>query len=91
VDRGPGHAPNPLGKEHQKLNTGELSALESKDLSHASPGDLLQLQDGQHHIDKTRQAPTDGGKLGSAGSGGDQVWKESPDPSEQAALKRFFE
>ena len=90
VDRGPGHAPNPLGKEHQKLDTGELSALESKDLSHASPGDLLQLQDGQHNIDKTRQSPTAGGNLNTVGTGGDRVWKESPDPAEQAALKRFF-
>jgi hypothetical protein len=91
VNRGPGHAPNPLGKEHKKLNTGELSALESKDLSHATPGDLLQLQDGQHEVDQSHHNPIAGGNVNTSGAGGDRVWKESPDPAEQAALKRFFE
>lgn len=90
VNRGPGGSSNPLGKEHQKLDTGELSALESKDLSRATPGDLLQLQDGQHDVDQTHHAPVAGGSVNASGAGGDLVWKESPDPAEQAVLKRFF-
>ena len=91
VDRGPGHAPGVLGKQGEKLKGGNLEALEAKDLSQSLPGDLLQLQDGEHDTDKSATGTQSGGGVGSTGAGGDRVWKESLDPEEQKALKRFFE
>lgn len=91
VNRGPGHAPGVLGKEGQKIELGDLTGIESKDLSRSLPGDLLQLQDGEHDVDKTPVGPRAGGSTGSTGDGGDRVWKDSLDPEEQKALKKFFE
>lgn len=91
VNRGPGHSPGVLGKEGNKVETGDLSPLQAKDLSRSMPGDLLQLQDGEHEVDKTPSASQAGGSTGATGAGGDRVWKESLDPAEQKALKKFFE
>ncbi|MCW1886415.1 hypothetical protein OKA04_16880 [Luteolibacter flavescens] len=91
VDRGPGHAPGMLGAEGQKLDTGDMTGLESKDLSRSLPGDLLQLQDGEHDVDKSAVGPRSGGDTGATGDGGDRVWKDALDPDEQKALKKFFE
>jgi hypothetical protein len=91
VDRGPGHAPGVLGKEGEKIELGDLTGLESKDLSRSLPGDLLQLQDGEHDVDKTPVGPRAGGAAGATGDGGDRVWKDALDPEEQKALKKFFE
>ena len=91
VNRGPGHAGGVLGKEKEKLETGDLESLEAKDLSRSLPGDLLQLQDGEHQIDENATSDGNGGSVGNAGSGGDRVWRESLDPEEQRALKKFFE
>jgi hypothetical protein len=89
-DRGPGHDNNLLGKEHDKVKTGDLAGLDAKDLSRSTPGDLLQLQDGEHDVDPTKSKITGGGETGATGQGGDRVWKESLDPSEQRAMKKFF-
>jgi hypothetical protein len=91
VDRGPGHSPGVLGKESEKTETGALTGLEAKDLSRATPGDLLELQDGEHQIDQTATGPKAGGDTDATGQGGDRVWKDSLDPAEQRAMKRFFE
>lgn len=91
VGRGPGHSPGVLGKEHQKLETGSAEALKAKDLSRARPGDLLELQEGEHEVDKSATRVIQGGATDSTGQGGDRVWKESLDPSEQRAMKKFFE
>ncbi|MCW1924627.1 hypothetical protein OKA05_18830 [Luteolibacter arcticus] len=91
VDRGPGHSPGMLGAEGQRLDTGDLTGLESKDLSRSLPGDLLQLQDGEHDVDKSAVGPRAGGATGATGDGGDRVWKDALDPDEQKALKKFFE
>jgi hypothetical protein len=91
VDRGPGHSPGVLGKEGEKTETGALTGLEAKDLSRATPGDLLELQDGEHQIDQTATGPKAGGDTDATGQGGDRVWKDSLDPAEQRAMKRFFE
>ena len=91
VQRGPGHAPGVLGKEGDPLALGDLEGLSAEDLSRALPGDLLQLQDGQHQTDQSPSQTQSGGAIGSAGQGGDRVWKESLDPDEQRALKRYFE
>jgi hypothetical protein len=91
VNRGPGHAPGVLGKQGDMLKGGDLEALEAKDLSRSLPGDLLQLQDGEHDVDKSATGTAAGGGIDSTGAGGDRVWKESLDPEEQKALKKFFE
>lgn len=91
VDRGPGHAGGVLGDEKDRLKTGDLEALEARDLSRSTPGDLLQLQDGEHDVDQSATSDQAGGSVGNAGSGGDRVWRESLDPDEQRALKKFFE
>ncbi|BCU79010.1 hypothetical protein [Luteolibacter sp. LG18] len=90
VNRGPGHDPSLFGKERDKLKTGDLTGIDAKDLSRATPGDLLQLQDGEHDVDKSASKSSAGGEAGSTGVGGDRVWKESLDPSEQRAMKNFF-
>jgi hypothetical protein len=91
VSRGPGHDPGVLGDEKDGLETGDLTGVESKDLSRALPGDLLQLQDGEHDVDKGSSGISQGGNTGATGAGGDRVWRESLDPDEQRTLKRFFE
>ncbi|MCH7227179.1 hypothetical protein [Haloferula sp. A504] len=91
VNRGPGHAPGVLGAEGETLETGDLEAMEAKDLSRSLPGDLLQLQDGEHEVDENATRDGSGGSVDATGAGGDRVWRESLDPDEQRALKRFFE
>ena len=73
------------------MDIGALEGVESKDLSRAMPGDLLQLQDGEHDVDKSAVGPQAGGAAGATGAGGDRVWKDALDPEEQKALKKFFE
>lgn len=91
VNRGPGHDPNLLGKASQDLKTGDMEALKTEDLSKARSGDLLELQDGEHDIDKSATGISGGGDIKGTGKGGDRVWRESLDPQEQKALKKFFE
>lgn len=90
IDRGPGHDPNVLKDSKDSLETGELTALKAEDLSRATPGDLLQLQDGKHTVDESASKSSSGGE-GTQGKGGDRVWKDSLDPGEQRALKKYFE
>jgi hypothetical protein len=42
-------------------------------------------------VDKSAVGERAGGAAGSTGAGGDRVWKDSLDPEEQKALKKFFE
>lgn len=91
VNRGPGHSPNVLGKEKEGVKTGEMAGIQSKDLSKAAPGDLLELQDGEHQVDRSASKTTSGGNTDATGKGGDRVWKEALDPDEQRVLKRYFE
>ena len=91
VDRGPGHDPGVLGAEKDSVETGKLTGLESKDLSRATPGDLLELQDGEHDVDHSPSAAAAGGATDATGKGGDRVWRDALDPAEQRTLKRFFE
>jgi hypothetical protein len=89
--RGPGHVPGLLGEAGDDLDTGAAAALEAQDLSLSSPGDLLELQDDEHEVDPSRSALSSGGDTSATGSGGDRVWRDSLDPAEQRAIKRFFE
>jgi hypothetical protein len=91
VDRGPGHDPKLLGAEKDRAEIGEATGLEAKDLSRATPGDLLELQDGEHDVDQSPSTVTQGGATDATGKGGDRVWRDSLDPAEQRTLKKFFE
>ncbi len=90
IQRGPGHDPNVLRNAKDKLDVGDLTGLEAKDLSRALPGDLLQLQDGKHSVDQKASTLSSGGQA-TKGAGGDRVWRESLNPDEQRALKNYFE
>lgn len=90
IQRGPGHDPNVLRDAKDPLNTGDLEALEAKDLSRAIPGDLLQLTDGEHSVNEETSKSSAGGSA-EKGKGGDRVWRDSLAPDEQRALKKFFE
>ncbi len=91
IQRGPGHVPGVLGKEKDGLEIGAATGLEAKDLSQASPGDLLELQDGEHEVDQSASRASAGGAIKATGKGGDRVWRDALDPAEQRTLKRFFE
>ncbi|MES2477273.1 MAG: hypothetical protein V4640_15920 [Verrucomicrobiota bacterium] len=91
VNRGPGHADGVLGKEKDEVLTGEHAGIEAKDLSQTTPGDLLELQDGEHDVDETASRIRSGGNTDATGKGGDRVWRDALDPAEQQTLKRFFE
>ncbi len=91
VNRGPGHAPGVLGAQKDAVETGKLTGLEAKDLSRSTPGDLLELQDGEHDVEHSASSVSKGGNTDATGKGGDRVWRDSLDPAEQRALKRFFE
>jgi hypothetical protein len=79
-----------LGSPGEDVQSGDLTTLKAKDLSRSLPGDLLQLQDGQHDVDKSSVGPSVGGSIDKTGSGGDRVWRESLDPDEHRVLKQFF-
>lgn len=86
---GGGSDPDVLGERSKDVDPGKNEALQAKDLSRSLPGDLLELQDGEHDVDKTPTGPKAGGTAKDTGIGGDRVWRDSLDPSEQRALKRY--
>lgn len=90
INRGPGTAPGVLGRLKEDVERGNLEGLESEDLTRSLPGDLLQLEDGEHEIDKTQVGSRAGGTVSGEGKGGSRVWKDSLLPAEKKALKDFF-
>jgi hypothetical protein len=90
IDRGPGTAPGVLGRIGGAVETGDLEGIESKDLSKTLPGDLLEVADGEHDVDKGEVGIREGGGIENKGDGGDRIWKDSLLPAEKKALKDFF-
>ncbi|MGJ8657645.1 MAG: hypothetical protein ACSHX6_14450 [Akkermansiaceae bacterium] len=90
IQRGPGHAPDMLGDEAEKLKLKKEERLKSNDLSNTLPGDLLETTDGEHDIDKTNAKIRGGGETENKGAGGERVWKNSLLPDEKKAIKNFF-
>jgi len=90
--RGPGTAPGVLGQQGDRLGAGDLEGLESRDLSNTLPGDLLDLQDSEHQLDKTKVGVRAGGEVEDLGEGGELIWKMAPNlhPNEKKALREFF-
>ncbi len=91
VTRGPGTTEGVLGHQSEEINTGDLAGIQSKDLSKALPGDLLQLEDTEHEVDNAPVGPAPGGAISTTGRGGERVWREALDPDEQRVIKRFFD
>lgn len=91
IDRGPGHAPNPLGRAKDDTGAGKHEGLRSDDQSRSLPGDLLETSDAKHDVDESSIGPSAGGTASGKGRGGDRVWKDSLLPEEKKALKKFFE
>lgn len=91
--RGPGQG-GALEGEPKDLELDPLqnAPLQAGDTSRSLPGDFLGEGEAKHHVD-TNHSPTlsTGGAASQPGDGGSAVWRESLHPSEQEALKRFFE
>ena len=69
----------------------KFERLENDDLSNTLPGDLLELEDGEHDVDTTPIGRSQGGDIANAGQGGDRVYQENLLPAEKKALKNFFD
>lgn len=89
INRGPGHDPDVLRNGKAHLDVGKLAELNAEDLSHTTPGDLLQLQVEKHTVDESAAQYAAGG-VAVEGKGGDRVWRDSLAPDEQRALKKYF-
>ncbi len=89
LGRGPGSNNDLFGDSSQRLDSDKFEQLQSQDLSHSPPGDLLETFDGQH---ETEEAPTQDSVGGGAnrGDGGDRIWEHSLLPDERRTLKQFF-
>jgi len=88
---GPGSSSDLYGENSPDLKLKRFERLDPEDDPNQDPGDLLQLEDTEHQLDLTEKGPTTSGAAQSEGIGGDRVWKDTLDPSEQKSLKRFFE
>ena len=67
-----------------------MEGLEAEDLSRTLPGDLLEVIDGEHEVEREDIGIREGGNIDDAGKGGDRVWRDSLLPEEKKALKEFF-
>lgn len=90
VGEGGDHSSGVLGKESQRTEIGDITGIDSQDLSKTLPGDLLELQNGKHDVDQTQRGPIQGGDTNALGEGGERVWRHAFDPEEQRTLKKFF-
>ncbi len=90
--RGPGTAPLSLKEDSTNLETGKKETLPSQlDLERMAPGDVLNISDGKHEVDKNAyRGPQAGGGISGTGDGGAAVWQNSLLPAEREALKKYF-
>ncbi|MDF1657124.1 MAG: hypothetical protein P1U58_05900 [Verrucomicrobiales bacterium] len=90
VQRGRSDAPIFYGNP-DNLGTNRIDSVSNDDLSRATIGDVIGIGEAEHDSDPVATEVQQGGSIGSAGSGGDAVWKDSLLPDEQAVLKRYFD
>ncbi len=90
ITRGPGTAPLTLSDQENRFDAGKTEAVSNNDMSRAQIGSTIGLQDGKHKVDETPLQTRSAGSVKDAGTGGEQVWKESLTPDEKAVLKRVF-
>ena len=90
ISRGPGTAPITLSKSERSTGPGQIEGVGNTDLRSLRPGELLEVTNDEHEVDKSPTARQGGGSVRSLGKGGEQVWKDQLLPSEREALKRYF-
>jgi hypothetical protein len=84
-------APLTLKSEPTNLHTKQTETVTSDDVSHASMGDLVDVNSGKHEVKKNApKSPVVGGLLQSNGKGGEAVWREALAPEDLEVLRRFF-
>ncbi len=91
VQRGPGTSPGVLGPDGKPLSLGDLERLQSRDPKNLTPGDLLNVTEGEHQIDQTTVAPREGGGIQHQGQGGRILWEENLTPNERKVLQEFYQ
>ena len=89
--RGPGVGGDLFGADSPMLDLEKFEHLEGKEEKEPDPGDLLNLDEIEHELDRSKTGPVQSGSTKNKGLGGDRVWKDSLEPEEQKSLKLFFE
>jgi len=90
--RGPGGGGPLFGDRKTEIDADMAAPLMARDLSRATPGDMIGTDAGEEH-NYELESPTirSGGPVAQPGDGGATVWRESLHPREQEAVKRFFD
>jgi len=90
--RGPGEGGPLFGDENDGVDATLHMPLPAGDLSRAAPGDMIGETEARHD-DDAGDSPVlrSGGAPVQPGDGGGAVWNDTLHPSEQQALRRFFE
>jgi hypothetical protein len=84
-------APLTLKNEPTNLHTKQTETVTNDDVSHASLGDLVDVNSGKHDVKKNEpKAPVEGGSIQSNGRGGEAVWRDALTPEDLEVLQRFF-
>jgi hypothetical protein len=84
-------APLTLKSEPTNLHTKQTETVTNDDVSHASLGDLVDVNSGKHDVKKNEpKSPVEGGSIQSNGRGGEAVWRDALTPDDLEVLRRFF-
>ena len=84
-------APLELEARDKETPQGNLTAVNSDDMSRVSLGDTVKISAGAHTVDpKSYLGPQAAGAAQVTGNGGEAVWRSTYDPQEADALARFF-
>jgi hypothetical protein len=84
-------APLSMKQDETNLETKKSEAVASQlDLQRLAPGDVMQVTDGKHEVNKSEDGMKQGGAIQNTGDGGAAVWQNSLMPAEREALKRYF-
>ena len=84
-------APLTLKTEPTNLRTKQTETVTNDDVSHASLGDIVGVNKGEHDVKKSApKLSVEGGSIESNGRGGDAVWRDTLTPDDLEVLRRFF-
>jgi len=84
-------APLWLTEDTTDLHTKTTEAVRNTDLSHALPGEVLEVSATAPEVKpKASDGVIDGGSSQSKGQGGEAVWRDSVTPRERELLQRYF-
>src|SRR5206468_930773 len=77
-------APLTVKQTPTDLHTKETDTVSNADMSHATIGDVVGVNKGEHAVKKTApKQPVAAGAVGSSGTGGEVVWRDSFTPEER--------